>query len=152
MKDKMKSILSSMDLPTDNCTTRVIMRRKGGSVYLFKDNLNKGDFYFIPLKENKKDYYEGRLTIYVIKEPTEGDFEKVPNSKDMDIYGVKLEDCIKIYDDFSEVEKQISSAEDGSKVSANSLSARDMACLQLKVPSSSQEWLNNLIIESLERE
>ena len=148
MKELMREILTSMGLPTDNCHIRKVLKRDNGVICLFEDNFDKGDFYFVPVMEDdKEEYYDGRLTIYVYRNPNKKDLKIIP-SRNWLMYGVPLKSCVRVYDDLSKVEKRMSSTEDGSNIKFNSLSARDISCILLKVPSTDKDWLNSLIKES----
>lgn len=145
MRDLLKEKLSSMNLPTDNCHVRKILKGKK-SVCLFEDNFNNGDFYFIPVHEEKPaEYYDGRLTIYCFRNPDKTDFYEIEGKN---MYLSDIDNAVLIYDDLAEIETKLVSAYDGSNRSHTTLSAREYACIHLKVPHSGTDWLDSLIKDS----
>lgn len=160
-------IKERLGIDVEGCGFRNVYNNE---INIFKSDLDRNtDFYVIGTSYisslNKKELYQERITIFYLSEEIVANYEekavRVTGQGDSTRYVFNLDDhfeCIydaPIHEEASEPSKPKMMAPfdtykelEGDRMTANQMTARDYACMFLKVPESSKEWLNDLIRKS----
>lgn len=125
-KDELKEKLNELGIQTENCFPKSTFPYNGEIVVGLYEREMKEDFYFFG-KYDKK--------IYKFPKPTNTQNYDVDSGSDKRL--IPLQECEMVWEDKPFVEKI--------DAPFGTMTLRQYACIQLGVPDSGLEWLDNLI-------
>lgn len=127
-KDELKEKLSELGIETDNCFPKsTFPHNKIISVGLYEREMRE-DFYFYSKYDNK-----------IYRLPKAVDIKSYEIDKSSDKRMVPLTDCEVMWEDKPFVEKL--------DAAYNTMTLRQYACIQMRIPDTGLDWLDNLIKE-----
>lgn len=154
-----ESLFERLRIPDAYFDSKVFMMIDGEKMIGFYDSqLNPGVPVYFELNGFKQEINDPTRTLYVLKPDPKykENYVFVADGKAGPQYFTPLKDIPVVPKDskwMAPSEKVIieSTEVDPEDATFQSLTARDHACISLKVPSTKKEWLNKLITESLKQ-